>query len=516
MLSVINLDAFRIRLRSKPMPIPAPSSSEDESDLSSSELPEQQPRRFSIHVTTPKNGRKSGEHLATIPDSGKAPDKVTGTKPRALTLNDTHPHELVDRQARTPSKPSALSTTTNTHPPSSSLQPPQPSVKPTFLRRVRSKLNITIPSSKSHTSGLQSQPPRTSREDVKSHSWLPRSPRVALPHSPSLPNGFVSKESREAALRERGLLPARKDLSEQERAADERLGCAPLPPGAAADGFSEAEQLKEEWLAINRTFQSGASGSALITLPHLENIVTSPKSTLELPSLSSSACSSPVGSRLSSEGKTDSSQAGRPSVSSTVPPLSTSSYLEVLHEDPSEQGPITPPPPFTSVRLPIIISTPVEEEFPSSHVFVESPVSCSFGSHLTAPGSASQSQLQLDGRSSEDKSRISFPPPTASRRRTTDSGDRRRKSIGPTLSKFGTNSLTNLRRSVAGSLRIPSSTTLSTLDLPPSPTLSSYLAGQGPRTAISPTMHSRGSILLETRDIKDAESRRLSELAFLD
>ncbi|KAF8843781.1 hypothetical protein BDN67DRAFT_117540 [Paxillus ammoniavirescens] len=508
MPSVINLDAFRIRLRSKPMPIPVLSSSEDESDLSSSELPEQQPRRISIHITSPKNGRKSGEHLGSIPDSGKAPDKVTGTKPRELTPNNTHPHELVDRQARKLSKPSVLSMTTNTHPPSSS---PQPPVKPTFLRRVRSKLNISIPSSKSHTSGLQSQPPRTSREDVKSPSWLPRSPRVALPVSPSLPNGFVSKESREAALRERGLLPSHKDLSEQERAADERLDCAPLPSGAAADGFSEAEQFKEEWLALNRT-----SDSALIALPHLENIVTSSKSTLELPSLSSSTCSSPVGSRRSSEGKAEFSLAGRPSISSTVPPLSTSSYLEVLHEDPSEQGPITPPPPLTSVRLPIIISTPVEEEFPSSHVFAESPVSCSFGSHLTAPGSTSQSQLQLDGRSSEDKSRTSFPPPTASRRRTTDSGDRRRKSIGPTLSKFGTNSLTNLRRSVAGSLRIPSSTTLSTLDLPPSPTLSSYLAGQVPRTAISPTMHSRGSILLETRDIEDAESRRLSELAFLD
>ncbi|KIK94376.1 hypothetical protein PAXRUDRAFT_454127 [Paxillus rubicundulus Ve08.2h10] len=405
--------------------------------------------------------------------------------------------------------------TTNTLPPSLSLQPSRPSAKPTFLRRVRSKLNISIPSSKPHTSGLQSQPPRTSREDAKSPSWLPRSPRVALPNTPSLPNAFVSKESREAALRERGLLPPRKDLSEQERVADERLGCAPLPFGAAVDGFSEAEQFKEEWLAMNRASQSGASDCALIALPHLENVVTRSKSMLELPSLSSSACSSPVGSRRSSEGKTDFAPAGRPSISSSVPPLSTSSYLEVLHEDPSEQGPITPPPPFTSVGLPIIISTPVEEDFPSSHAFAESPVSCSFRSHLTAPGSASQSQLQLDERSSEDKIRTCFSP-SATRRRTTDSGDRRRRPIGSTLSKFGTNSLTNLRRSVVGSLRIPSSTTLSTLDLPPSPTHSSHLAAQVPRTAISPTMHSRGSILLETRDIEDAESRRLSELAFLD
>ncbi|KIK94377.1 hypothetical protein PAXRUDRAFT_454306 [Paxillus rubicundulus Ve08.2h10] len=78
-MPVINLHAFRVRLRSTPMPIPPPSPSEDDSDLSSSE---QQPRRISIHVTTPKNGRKSSEHLASIPDSRKAPDKATGTKPR--------------------------------------------------------------------------------------------------------------------------------------------------------------------------------------------------------------------------------------------------------------------------------------------------------------------------------------------------------------------------------------------------------------------------------------------------
>ena len=37
-----------------------------------------------------------------------------------------------------------------------------------------------------------------------------------------------------------------------------------------------------------------------------------------------------------------------------------------------------------------------------------------------------------------------------------------------------------------------------------------------PRQPLSPTMHSRGSILMETRGIEDDESRRLAELAFLD
>ncbi|KAF9223790.1 hypothetical protein BS17DRAFT_781199 [Gyrodon lividus] len=405
---------------------------------------------------------------------------------------------------------------TNAHPPSSLVSQPS---KPTLMRRVTSKLNISIPSSKSHTYGLQSQPPpRTSREDTKHPSWLPRSPRVTLPVSPTLPNSFVSKENREAALRERGLLPPCKDLSEQERAADDRLGCAPLPPDAAADGFSEAEQLKEKWLAINRTSDSSASDCGPAA-PHLKYVATSAQFMLVSPSPPNISCwhSSPNvdSSCRSCEAKTDVALVGRPSISSTVPPLSISSYLEVLHEDPSEQGPLTPPPPFTSVKPPIIISTPVEDEFPSSPVIVESPVSCSFPSYLAAPGSVSQ----LDGPASppeKDRARNVIPPPPASRRRTSDSGDRRRPSMGPTLSKFGTNSLSNLGRSVAGSLRKPSSRTLSTADLPASLNLPSHFVVQAPRTAISPTMHSRGSILLETRDIEDAESRRLSELAFLD
>lgn len=68
--------------------------------------------------------------------------------------------------------------------------------------------------------------------------------------------------------------------------------------------------------------------------------------------------------------------------------------------------------------------------------------------------------------------------------------------------------------------------------LPPSPTLPSHLltaqaelrvngkttgVGQRPqaRKAVAPTLHSRGSILLETSAIKDEESRRMTEMAFL-
>lgn len=37
-----------------------------------------------------------------------------------------------------------------------------------------------------------------------------------------------------------------------------------------------------------------------------------------------------------------------------------------------------------------------------------------------------------------------------------------------------------------------------------------------PRQPLSPTIHSRGSILMQTRGLEDDESRRLAEMAFLD
>ncbi|KIJ67011.1 hypothetical protein HYDPIDRAFT_26420 [Hydnomerulius pinastri MD-312] len=526
MPSTINLDAFRFRLRSKPVPTPAPSSSEDDSDLSS---PERDQPRVSFHITTPKNGRKSGERLVSPPGSEKvsrgAPEKVMGSKGPALTLDDDAAHvEHIERQSKRPSKTGLVSLPNHDLPSSPPVKASPRTGKPTLIRRVTSRLHISIPTSKSHSHALQSPPThdRSSHDDMKLPTRLPRSPRVALPVSPTLPNSLVSKGNREAALRERGLLPPCKDLSEQEREADERLGSSPLPPDA--DGFSAASRLKEEWLAMNRTSQSSASDCASPAFPpHLSPNLDSSQLMSISPAHSDSSCQRPSfetdSSHPSCEGKADLLLAGRPSISSTVPPLSASSYLEVLHEDPSEQEPVTPPPPQTQMKPPIIISTPVEDMFPSSPAVVESPVSCSFPAYLAPPGMVTQPQLPLDEPSSpseKDSTRTPFPPPPTSRRRTTDSGDRRRRALGPTLSKFGTNSLSNLRRSVVGSLRIPSAGTLSTADLPPSPTLPSHVAAQAPRRALSPTIHSRGSILLGTRDIEDAESRRLSEMAFLD
>ncbi|KAI0072964.1 hypothetical protein K474DRAFT_1667190 [Panus rudis PR-1116 ss-1] len=120
-----------------------------------------------------------------------------------------------------------------------------------------------------------------------------------------------------------------------------------------------------------------------------------------------------------------------------------------------------------------------------------------------------------------------------------------------------TRSMTNLRRSVAGTISAKlrpkstlvvdtsvsssasvtshSSSSITSRRQMPSPSSSarsplsppsSYRPVQGDslgalprprqRTPLSPTMHSRGSILMETKGIEDDESRRLAELAFLD
>jgi hypothetical protein len=364
-----------------------------------------------------------------------------------------------------------------------------PTTKPSLIRRVTSRLHITVPATPSHAIPA---PP-----DVKHSPRPPRPPRVTLPRSPTLPNSFASRENREAALRERGLLPPMKDLSEQEREADERL--APLPaPDKQQSGFSAASKIKEEWISINRYSETRASDSVYPRqLPSLSSLATG------APPLSYSAFSSlPQPTTCDSDHSRADLNAempfrGRSSISSSVPPLSPSSHLEVLEEEPAEHVPPTPPPPpLHQIQPPIIISTPVEDSFSPGHaILADSPISSTFSTHL-APYQPHTSPPDP-----------SCPAPPPSRRRTTDSNVRRRSSVGTHLSRFGTNSLTNLRRSVIGSIRYSGSSA----DL--SSTSSQH---SSPRVAIRPTMHNRGSILLETKGIQDAESRRLSELAFLD
>ncbi|KAG8213325.1 hypothetical protein J3R82DRAFT_11806 [Butyriboletus roseoflavus] len=138
----------------------------------------------------------------------------------------------------------------------------QPSLKPTLIRRMTSKLHISIPSRSALRSRLST---RTLPADMQG-------PRVAVP------NNAVSRERRDAALRERGLLPPHKDFSEQERDSDKRLGSVPSPTSTACDGLSEAERLKAGWLANNRASESSDSDvePAVVAPSYLEVLARGP------------------------------------------------------------------------------------------------------------------------------------------------------------------------------------------------------------------------------------------------
>ncbi|KAG1738368.1 uncharacterized protein EDB91DRAFT_1249285 [Suillus paluster] len=510
MPSVVSFDGFRLRWRSKSFAKPLPPS-ENDSDRSSS--PQQVENRISFHITTPKSTRQSADRPRNVQHNEKTlPGLPTGTSSKQFhdeVVNEkSSTHYLEQPMEVTPDQVVGLLTsTTNIH---KSLLPPPPDRKTSLIRRVTSKLHIIVPATASPSQPKSSVRPAHAAVNVKHSPRPPRSPRIALPRSPTLPNSFVSREHREAALRERGLLPPRKDLSEQEREADKRLGLTPLPD-QHENGSSAASKIKEEWLSINRSSESRASDSGSAFHPRQIPNFSALASGVALISHSASP-SLPRTSTCDSDCSRADLNAeipflARSSISSSVPPLSQSSHLEALQEEPAEHVPPTSPPPH-HVQPPIIISTPVEDSFPPGFdVLVESPISCTFSTHLAPPGSSSQPHTPLPV--SPDKENSSSPfSAHQSRRRTTDSNDRRRSSsVGTSLSRFGTNSLTNLRRSVIGSIRYSgSSANLSTA--------SSQLSS--PRVAVSPTMHNRGSILVEARGIQDAESRRLSELAFLD
>jgi hypothetical protein len=83
-----------------------------------------------------------------------------------------------------------------------------------------------------------------------------RTSTVRVKNAPPLTNDFTSKEQREAALRERGLIAApRKDLSQLEKDLDQRYAKATSIPRdqTTKDGQpSAAEKIIQEWKARNR------------------------------------------------------------------------------------------------------------------------------------------------------------------------------------------------------------------------------------------------------------------------
>lgn len=498
MPSLINFDAFRLRWLSKSTTKPP---NEDDSDPSLEGVQ----RRVNFHIGTPKKTRQHPDRPRNVQKSLPQIPAVSVSKPlHNEVVNEKS--SILEQSVETTEKLVGLlrsNTNANIHKPSPPTTKPPPDMKPSLIRRMTSKLRITVPAS----SHLESSPPCPTHKpaDVKHSSRPPRSPHATLHHSPTLPNSFASRENREAALRERGLRPPMKDLSEQEREADKRL--APIPaPDKGQDGYSAAAKIKEEWMSINRSYEMRTSDSVYPRqLPSLSALASG------VSLLSHSASSLPRSSTCDSDCSRAELNAEMPfgarsSTSGSVPPLSPTSHLEVLEEEPTEHVLSTPPPPH-HVQPPIIISTPVENSFAPDHaVLVESPISCTFSTYLAPPGSPSQPHISAPVI--PDKANLCSPSPApASRRRTTDPNIRRRSSVGTHSSRLGTNSLTNLRCSLTGSLRYSgSSADLSSNSSQPS----------SPRVAIMPTMHDRGSILLETKSIQDPESRRLSELAFLD
>ncbi|KAG6374416.1 hypothetical protein JVT61DRAFT_4453 [Boletus reticuloceps] len=465
-------DPFRrFRLRSHPVSA-VPSSTEEDTDDSSPE----HGRPHIVLVPAHKNGRKSVSENEK--PSRSTTDRLAPSTHIALTLDKTsHPERLAPNKS---SKSGVASVSRSTD----SLVALQPTPKSKLICCITSKFNISIPS----RSGSGNRPSmRTLSGDMGPPAQRPRPPRTTNAVSPPLPNSFVSKQHREAALRERGLLPPRKDLSEQEREADERVGSFPSPAILTIHGSTEAERLKASWLAINRTSESSDSERGP---PHLQE-TRSPPSSVPPPD------AGPL--RRSGDGKTDQLPTGRPSCCSSVPPLSSASCLEVLHEEPSEQGPFLPSRPLSPAKVPIVISGPPNSPpSPTSPTLVESSVSCTLSSHC--PGSTLESHSQSSHPPFHEKENFRS---TSSLRRASD---RPRRVVGSSMSKFRTHSLTNLRRSIAGSLK----STVSSADL------SSSSISQAQRAAIDPTMHSIGSILRAAGGIQDAESRRLSEIAFLD
>ncbi|KAF9000652.1 hypothetical protein BDQ17DRAFT_1327605 [Cyathus striatus] len=196
-------------------------------------------------------------------------------------------------------------------------------------------------------------------------------------------------------------------------------------------------------------------------------------------------------------------------------------------------------------NIPMIVESPVEEGFVNRFV-EESPVAEELAVIVEEGVSSPATRLNSRG--------LTDPLPTAAKleKRKTLNPFKRGQSLQPPISSDGqapkrlsvSASLSNLRRSVVGTVSRPKSTIdvgasskmFNASHLPPSPTSPTGLSdrssnsapsvtssrsggttgvGRRPRQAIQPTLHSRGSILLETAAIEDEESRRMTELAFL-
>ncbi|KAG5650325.1 hypothetical protein H0H81_012622 [Sphagnurus paluster] len=234
-------------------------------------------------------------------------------------------------------------------------------------------------------------PQRTTRSKTIIHfistKFRTRSPSTSRsPRSPTQPtSGFGSRETREAALRERGLLPPLRpnaDLSRAEREQDRRIPVLPTPSSdeiIAVDGearaVSAASKVKQEWESKNKnatsmneqsqlermkTFKFGALSAspipnaedttqfstALVTVEEVDTPLPSPGLPPRSPIPNASGSASPKPASLRS--KRSSSACGPELTISNEPASST-------RQTPSPVDPLLlplPPSPLPSPRIP--------------------------------------------------------------------------------------------------------------------------------------------------------------------
>lgn len=408
------------------------------------------------------------------------------------------------------------------------------------------------------------------------------------------------QERREAALRERGLLPPlerNKDRSRRERERDQHLPIIedPLVTIPGAQSMTPANQIKKEWEAQKRIWEEeererlnrfrfgtqstsvnetqahgqpspplGASATSVPAMLALSSRASADEDTLP-PTLGASGASkhrTPVGDStlLQAEYPTDHLPTLVPITSLPVPlyacsvsplppqtsaviqagfepeppwcpsitpaPLETTPFQEDAasperqrgdssclvssvsdsHTSPAVATPHTaglpiPSTPDVSLRLssvkdiPTIVETPIEDGLPPEMAI------------LNPDMETQQVQLQT----------VQYPKSKHRKRRMVFSEDQsgRRLAISTSLS--------NMRRSVTSTLMRTRSVMIhkglahdgahDALSRQPQTT---KLTGTAPRRqAVAPTLHSQGSILLQTSTIEDEEARRVAELAYL-
>ncbi|KAF5391501.1 hypothetical protein D9757_002471 [Collybiopsis confluens] len=160
---------------------------------------------------------------------------------------------------------------------------------------------------------------------------------------------------------------------------------------------------------------------------------------------------------------------------------------------------------------------------PKVPVIVESPVESMEQYGLILPINSIAEDEVMKESPADDTPPLSpsVPESDLNLRRKSIFGRRNTKTDG---SSPTTRSFASLRRSVIGTLSRGHSPKVDVTNIPPSPSFvsSNFVSSPSvnrkpslPRQALGPTMHSPGSIWVETNGIEDDETRRVTEMAFL-